>query len=164
MHIIALQGACKMSDKSSSKLFPCSQYFNWNCCVVDSWCTCIFVWWFSKWNCYCMHCCLVVYLLLPPPDPSLTPDNILQSTRNIPLWDSEKSYGCLNMPHSLHDKITAKYNGEQAKRELFSTWLTSHPCPTWEHVARLLRWLESIGKGKKGAAEEVNETYLKSEL
>ena len=68
------------------------------------------------------------------------------------------------MPSSLHNEITAKYNGEQAKRELFSAWLASHPCPTWEHVAELLRELESEGKGRKGAAEEVEETYLKSEL
>ena len=71
------------------------------------------------------------------------------------------------MPLSLHDEITAKYNGEQAKRELISTWVASHPCPTWEHVAKLLRWLESYGRGRYGrygAAEEVEETYLKSEL
>ena len=108
-----------------------------------------------------MYCCLVVCLPLPPPDPSLTPDNILQSTRNIPLWDKYDSYFCLDMPLSLHDEITAKYNGEQAKHELISTWLASHPCPTWEHVAELLRELESEGRG---AAEEVEETYLKSEL
>ena len=68
------------------------------------------------------------------------------------------------MPFSLHDEISAKYNGEQAKRELISTWLASHPCPTWEHVAKLLRTLESNKRGRKGAAEEVEETYLKSEL
>ena len=111
-----------------------------------------------------MYCCLVVCLPLPPPDPSLTPDNILQSTRNIPLWNRDDSYNYLDMPHSLHDEITAKYNGEQAKRELFSTWVASHPCPTWENVAVLLRELERGGRGRKGAAEEVEETYLKSEL
>ena len=68
------------------------------------------------------------------------------------------------MPHILHNKITAKYDGEHAKCELFSTWLASHPCPTWEHVAELLRELESKGKGREGAAEEVFETYLKSEF
>ena len=111
-----------------------------------------------------MYCCLVVCLPLPPPDPSLTPDNILQSTRNIPLWNRDDSYWYLEMPRSLHDEITAKYNGEQAKRELFFTWLASHPCPTWEHVAKLLRELKRWGRGRKGAAEEVEETYLKSEL
>ena len=68
------------------------------------------------------------------------------------------------MPRTLHDEIAAKYNGEQAKRQLFSTWLARHPCPTWEHVAKLLRELEREGRGRKGAAEEVEETYLKSEL
>ena len=99
-----------------------------------------------------------------PPDPSLTPDNIVHSTRNIPLWKSADSCKCLDMPCSLHDEIVTNYHGEQAKHELFCTWLASHPYPTWEHVIDLLRWLESWGRGKKGAAEEVEETYLKSEL
>ena len=68
------------------------------------------------------------------------------------------------MPRSLHDEIARKFDGEQAKRELFRTWLAGHPCPTWDHVERLLRWLESGGRGREGAAEEVKETYLKSEL
>ena len=65
------------------------------------------------------------------------------------------------MPQSQHYKIARRLNGEQAKLELFTTWLTSHPCPTWEHVRDLLRELESDGKG---AADKVEETYLKSEL
>ena len=97
-------------------------------------------------------------------DPSLTPDNILQSTRNIPLWNRNDSYHFLNMPFSLHNGITTKYSGEQAKRELVSTWLASYPYPTWEHVADLLKSLENRGKGMKGAAEKVEETYLKCEL
>ena len=68
------------------------------------------------------------------------------------------------MPESLHDEITRKFDGEQAKRELFRTWLAGHPCPTWDHVERLLRMLEREGRGRKGAAEEVKETYIKSEL
>ena len=114
--------------------------------------------------CYCLYGCLVVCLPLTPLDPSLTPDNILQSARNIPLWNKGDSYIYLNMQRSVHDEITAKYNGEQAKSELVSTWLSNHPCPTWEHVTGLLRELERNGRGKKGAAEEVEETYLKSEL
>ena len=68
------------------------------------------------------------------------------------------------MPESLHDEITRKFDGEQAKRELFRTWLAGHPCPTWDHVEGLLGKLESEGRGREGAAEEVEETYLKSEL
>ena len=70
----------------------------------------------------------------------------------------------LDMPESLHDEIARKFDGEQAKRELFRTWLAGHPCPTWDHVERLLRGLEREGRGREGAAEEVKETYLKSEL
>ena len=105
-----------------------------------------------------MYRCLVVCLPLPPPDPSLTPDNILRSTRNIPLWGSEDSYIYLNMPYSLH------HDNMRAKRKLVTTWLSSHPCPTWEHVTGLLRELEAKGRGRKGAAEEVEKTYMKSEL
>ena len=100
---------------------------------------------------------------LPPPDPRLIPENILKFTKNIPLWNRNDSYNCLDMPFSLHDEITAKYNSEQAKHELFSTWLASHPCPMWKHVADLLRKLEREGRGRKGAVEEL-ETYLKSQL
>ena len=68
------------------------------------------------------------------------------------------------MPKSLHDEIARNFDGEQAKRKLFTTWLAGHPCPTWDHVERLLRQLEIEGRGREGAAEEVKETYLKSEL
>ena len=68
------------------------------------------------------------------------------------------------MPESQHDEIAGRLNGEQAKLELFTTWLASHPCPTWEHVRNLLRVLENNDRGREGAADEVEETYLKSEL
>ena len=68
------------------------------------------------------------------------------------------------MPRSLHDEIARKFDGEQVKHKLFTTWLAGHPCPTWDHVKRLLRRLGREWRGRKGAAEEVNETYIKSEL
>ena len=101
---------------------------------------------------------------LIPPDPSLTPANILRATHDIPLWRREDSYDCLDMPQSQHDEIAGRLDGEQAKLELFTTWLASHPCPTWEDVMDLLRRLEKYGRGREGAADEVEETYLKSEL
>ena len=63
------------------------------------------------------------------------------------------------MPESKHNEITSKFDGEQAKLELFKEWLAGHPFPTWEDVRVLLSWL-----GRAGAAEEVEETYLKSEF
>ena len=101
---------------------------------------------------------------LPPPDPSLNIANILQATHHIPLWGSRDSYSYLDMPESQHDEIASKCDGEQAKLELFTAWLASHPCPTWEHVRHLLRWLEGQGKGRAGAVKEVDDTYLKSEF
>ena len=70
------------------------------------------------------------------------------------------------MPQSQHNEIhvARKHDGEQAKHELVSTWLAGHPYPTWEHVQHLLEVLERGGRGRKGAAAEVEETYLKSEL
>ena len=116
-----------------------------------------------------LHCCIPYSLnafifFLSLPDPTLNPDNLLKVTRDIPLWGSEDSYFCLEMPKSLHDEIARKFGGEQAKRELFMIWLAGHPCPTWDNVERLMRRLETVGRGRKGAAEEVKETYLKSEL
>ena len=105
-----------------------------------------------------------MYTYLPPPDPSLTPGNILQATRHIPLWRSRDSNLYLDMPESQHDEIASKFDGEQAKLELFKAWLAGHPYPTWEDVRYLLRELEAWGRGRAGAAEEVEETYLKSEF
>ena len=68
------------------------------------------------------------------------------------------------MPRSQHNEIVAKFDAEKAKSEIVSTWLSGHPCPTWEHVLKLLRRLEDEGRGRKGAAKEVEERYLKSEL
>ena len=100
---------------------------------------------------------------LTPPDPSLTPANLLHATRHIPLWESGGSYGGLDIPESQHEEIVRGLDGEEAKQQLFTTWLAGHPCPSWDHVAYLLR--HGVG-GEKGerAADEVEETYLKSEL
>ena len=68
------------------------------------------------------------------------------------------------MPQSQHQEIASKFDGEQAKLEMFKAWLAGHPFPTWENVRFLLRVLEGQGIGRAGAAEEVKETYLKSEF
>ena len=67
------------------------------------------------------------------------------------------------MPQSQHDEIVRRLGGEEAKQQLFTTWLASHPCPVWENVNKLLL----IGvRGEEGwrAIEKVAETYLTSEL
>ena len=71
------------------------------------------------------------------------------------------------MPESQHDKIVRRFDGEEVKQQLFTTWLASHPCPSWEQVTDLLRGGRKGGvEGEEGerAAHEVEETYLKSEL
>ena len=67
------------------------------------------------------------------------------------------------MPPSQHEEIAEKFQGEEAKHKLITTWLAGHPYPTWEDVWRLLRMLEGVGSGREGAADEVGETYIKSE-
>ena len=72
------------------------------------------------------------------------------------------------MPESQHDEIVRRFDGEEVKQQLFTTWLANHPCPSWEQVRDLLRgdrWKGGVG-GEEGerAAHEVEETYLKSEL
>ena len=86
----------------------------------------------------------------------------MHAHRHITIWDSGDSYDWLDMPKSQHEEIVAKFDGEEAKLQLFTTWLASHPCPTWDHVKDLLRELESDGIGREGAADEVEETYIKS--
>ena len=110
----------------------------------------------------------ILSLSLTPPDPSLTPANLLHATRHIPLWRNRDSYYYLDMPESQHNEAVRRFDGEEAKQEFFTTWLASHPCPSWEQVRDLLRGDVGLGGvgGKKGerAAHEVEETYLKSEL
>ena len=68
------------------------------------------------------------------------------------------------MPESQHDEIVGKFDDkEEAKRELITTWLAGHPCPTWEQVKNQLKD-GVVGEEGKRAAREVEETYLKSEL
>ena len=67
------------------------------------------------------------------------------------------------MPENQHREITEKFDSEQAKDELFSTWLDSHPCPTWDHVISLLIELEDDGRGREGVVDEVKKTYINSE-
>ena len=72
------------------------------------------------------------------------------------------------MPQSQHDEIVRRFDVEEAKQQLFTTWLASHPCPSWRQVRSLLRGIGLSGGvgGEEGerAAHEVEETYLKSEL
>ena len=51
---------------------------------------------------------------------------------------------------------------ELAKEGLITEWLAGHPCPTWENVMNLLRYGVEGEEGKR-AADEVKETYIKSE-
>ena len=67
------------------------------------------------------------------------------------------------MPRSQHEEIEEKFEGEEAKHKLITTWLAGHPYPTWENVWGLLRRLEGGRRGREGAADEVMETYIKSE-
>ena len=86
----------------------------------------------------------------------------MHAHRHITIWESKYSYDYLDIPKSQHEEIVTKFDGEEAKLQLFTTWLASHPCPTWDHVNDLLWKLESDGIGREGAADEVEETYIKS--
>ena len=99
-------------------------------------------------------------MCLFPTDPSLTPANILQATQHIPLWGNHVSYKSLDIPESQHNLIASAFEGEEAKRELFTSWLTGHPYPTWDHVKDLLRRVG--GKEGERAIKLVEETYIKS--
>ena len=85
----------------------------------------------------------------------------MHAHRHITIWESKYS-NYLDIPESQHEEIVAKFDGEEAKLQLFTTWLASHPCPTWDHVKGLLSRLERNGIGREGAADEVEETYIKS--
>ena len=69
----------------------------------------------------------------------------------------------LDMPEGQHFNITRKYDDQKAKEELITAWLATHPWPTWKHVSDLLRYGVGGEEGEK-AADEVEETFLKSEF
>ena len=97
-------------------------------------------------------------------DPTLTHINILKATRNVHLWTSEESLSCLEMPCRQHDAIVEKFDREQAKEEVITTWLRDHPCPTWKHIMKLLQWLERVGKASREEAAKVEREYITSKL
>ena len=67
------------------------------------------------------------------------------------------------MPENQHKKVVEKFDDEeQAKEGLITTWLASHPCPSWEDVMYLLRYGVRDEEGEK-AANEVEKTYIESE-
>lgn len=96
-------------------------------------------------------------------DGSLTVDNIMSETDNLPLTRRDCSY-CLDMPVELYDEIVMRNDEEGGKREIITKWLSGHPCPSWENVVKLLRTLKDRGRAKEGAAEKVEEKYLKSKF
>lgn len=89
----------------------------------------------------------------------MIPRNIVRIARLIPLWKNYESR-ILDIPEELHDEIAKRYYGEKVKLELFTAWLSGHPWPTWEHVRDLMMWLERNGRGREGAAKEVEDKYM----
>ena len=106
--------------------------------------------------------CFIIHNHLIPVDPSLTRENILEVVSNVPLWTSSDSSDHLEMPCRQHDAIVEDLKSEQAKDQIVSTWLSGHPCPSWEHIRNLLQWMERLGRTSKGEANKVEEKYIKS--
>ena len=66
------------------------------------------------------------------------------------------------MPESQHDEIVKKFTDkDEAKLELITAWLASHPCPTWEQVVNLIMWYRGMGGEKE--IRELEEKNVKSE-
>ena len=109
---------------------------------------------------------LFSFLFFHSLDPTLNLTNILRvtGTHCIPLWGSKDSFYYLDMPESQYNEIAGKLDDEEQKKQLITSWLANHPCPTWEHVTRLLRGRFGIGSEGEKAAIEVDEKYLKSKL
>ena len=91
--------------------------------------------------CYTEYCCVCVHLspLSTNTEPSLTLHNLNIALDTLPdeEWDD---FGIkLNVPYSQRNEIKSQYisDGER-KSALLHTYLTSHPAPSWQHVAEAL--------------------------
>ena len=118
-----------------------------------------------------MYCMVVVYThdaVFISPDDTLTEGNVMNALTGVRLWDSNRSYSNLHMPHSTHDEIVSRHPGEEeaAKRSLVSEFLSHHPLPSWTHIVKLIRYQEKYmySGAREGTADMVSDKYLKSEL
>ena len=68
------------------------------------------------------------------------------------------------MAQQVHKEITNGCCEEEGKIRLIRSWIINHPWPSWGHVVRLLRELEREGRGRAGAADEVEEKFVRSEF
>ena len=82
------------------------------------------------------YCCVCVHLHT---EPSLTPHNLNIALDTLPdrVWFD---FGLsLNVPWSQQKEIRSQYSSDgERKSALLHTYLTSHPAPSWQHVAEAL--------------------------
>ena len=102
-----------------------------------------------------------MYIILFTSDPTLTPENVLAELQEVQLWGRNESWGCLDMPFSIHNDLIHRHgDGAQGKSALVNEYLSQHPYPRWGQIVELLEWREREGKARAGLVQEVKDKYM----
>ena len=89
-------------------------------------------------------------------DPSLTLENLNEVFKNVPddKWDDASQV--LRIPLSLKFPIELLYYTDSDRKfAVVDCYYSNHPCPSWEHVARVLR-----GIGEYSLSDMVKSKYV----
>ena len=150
-------------------------------CMVDAYM--YVVWWVSSWWCHCWHSlhsiiqedvvwlyCSVraaqssgvsVSTFSPSStntESSLNVHNLNTALETLPDEEWDDFGVCLNVPDSQLNEIKSQYSTERERKSaLLHTYITSHPAPSWQHVADTLYRYDS---GKLHAVLERVQTMF----
>ena len=92
----------------------------------------------------------------PPPDPTLTSDNLLTVMKDVQDWDQLGKW--LSIPASKRVLEISQHHPTDSQRKvtLLTHWLHTHPAPSWKRVATALRLMD-----KYSLAEVVTTKYVR---
>ena len=91
-----------------------------------------------------------------PTDSSLNHENLSAVFKNVPNEKWDNACQVLRIPYSMQAGIQESYDSDAERKEaVIMCYITYHPSPNWEHVARVLQ-----GIGERNLAEMVTKKYI----
>ena len=93
-------------------------------------------------------------------DPTLTKENLSRALRDVPDSKWRDIAQRFHFPISEQHQLQSKYlNDNRRKKAVIENYVSSHPCPTWVHVSRVLQSMEF-----HKLAYEMSQEYLQGKL